>query len=377
MKIIYITDQIYLHGGAEKILIQKLNYWADQFGYDVLLITSQQLGKDPIFELSNKVKRIDLEINYVEGVSFLSKVNLRKFPQHISKLKKAINDFKPDAIFLVSLNIIRYALPFISGKYNIYNEYHTSYYGFQLGYERLSIAGKIKRRLAYALNSFVESFYTNIIFLNKAEYQHYNRKNAVIIPNFFDETANLPVLSKKNQIISLGRLSYQKGYDLLIDVWEIVDREQMGWTLEIFGNGEDQDALLKKIESKNLSHSLHLNPATNQINHKLAESQFYVMSSRFETFPMVLLEAMSNKLPTVSFNCPTGPESMLTQGEDGIIVPNGDIEALAKEILSLMKDENRRNQMGENAGKNVKRFNPQHIMAKWDALIKSNLKTQP
>ncbi|GEP50378.1 glycosyl transferase [Flavobacterium noncentrifugens] len=372
MRIIYITDQVYLHGGAEKILIQKLNYWVEHYGYDVLLITSQQLGKKSFLPLNEKVQWMDLEINYEEGVSFLSLSNLKKFPGHISKLKKAIHDFKPDAVFLISLNIIRYALPFISGKYKIFNEYHTSYYGFELNYERLSFVGKIKRRLSYVLTAFVESFYTKIVFLNDAEYKHYNRKNAVIIPNFFDEIKDLPNLPKKNQIISLGRLCFQKGYDLLIDAWEIVDRERTGWTLEIFGNGEDHKALVQQIEAKKLSHSLHLNPATDQINYKLSESQFYVMSSRFETFPMVLLEAMSNKLPTVSFDCPTGPASMLTPGEDGVLVQNGDVNALAQQIILLIRDEKRRTEMSENALKNVARFNVQHVMELWDKLIKTS-----
>ena len=375
MKILYITDQIYLHGGAEKILIQKLNYWVEWYGYDVLLVTSQQHGKKPFFPLDEKVRWIDLELGYKEGMSFLNPSMFRNFPAHISKVKKIIADFKPDAVFLISLSIIRYVLPFISGKYKTYNEYHTSYYGFQLNYERLSFFDKMKRRFSYAITNFAESFYTKNVFLNQAEFDHYNRKNGVIIPNFFDEIKGLPELPKKNQVISLGRLTYQKGYDLLIDAWEIVDRAQTGWTLEVFGNGEAREALEKMVAAKNLGHSLHLNPATNEINHKLSESQFYVMSSRFETFPMVLLEAMSNKLPTVSFDCPTGPASMLTPGEDGILVPNGDVQALAQQIIGLIGDEKRRVEMGEKALKNVKRFNPKHLMAKWDELIKSNLST--
>jgi len=376
MKIIYITDQIHQHGGAEKILIQKLNYWVEHYGYDVLLVTSQQLGKQPFLPLDEKVQWIDLGINYENGVSFLSVSSLKKFPRHILKLRKTIQDFKPDATFLVSLNMIRFALPFISGKYKIYNEYHTSHYGFGLLYERLSLMHKIKRRVSNALIGFVESFYTNVIFLNEAEFRYYNRKNAVVIPNFFDESKELPVLPKKNQIITLGRLCFQKGYDLLIDVWEIVDREQTGWTLEIFGNGEDHEALAQKIEAKKLSHSLHLNPATDQVNHKLAESKFYVMSSRTDTFPMALLEAMSNKLPIVSFDCPTGPASIITPGEDGILVENGNIEALAQQIIQLIPNEKLQIEMSENAARNVKRFSPKHVMAKWDELIKSNLKAK-
>ena len=372
MKIIYITDQIYLHGGAEKILIQKLNYWVEWYGYDVLLITSEQKGKDPFFKLNDKVQRLDLDVNYEEGVSYLHPKNLKKLPSHISKLKSAIKEFNPDAIFLISLGFIRYILPFISGKHAIYNEYHTSYYGFQLKYDQLSFIHRMKKQLSYLLIDLVESQYTKIVFLNDAEYNHYKRKNAVIIPNFFDEIKVLPTVEKKNQLISLGRLCYQKGYDLLIDVWEIVDREKMGYTMEVYGNGEDHQMLADKIVAKNLGHSLHLNPATNDINQKLTESQFYVMSSRFETFPMVILEALSNGLPVASFDCPTGPASMLVQNEDGVMVENGNISALADAILSLMKNPSRVAEMGRNGAENVKRFNPKQVMEQWNQLIKVN-----
>lgn len=372
MKIIYITDQIYLHGGAEKILIQKLNYWVEWYGYEVLLITSEQKGKAPFFKLNEKVQRLDLAVDYEEGISYLHPKNLKKLPKHISKLKTAISDFNPDAIFLISLGFIRYILPFISGKFPIYNEYHTSYYGFELKYNQLSFIHRLKKQFSYLLIDLVETRYTKIVFLNDAEFNHYKRNNAVIIPNFFDEIKATVSVPKKNQLISLGRLCYQKGYDLLIDVWEIVDREKTGYTLQIYGNGEDHQMLQEKIAAKNLEHSLHLNPATNAINEKLSESQFYVMSSRFETFPMVILEALSNGLPVVSFNCPTGPASMLIQNQDGLMVPNGDIKALADAILLLINDRERAEKMGRAGLENVKRFNPKQVMEQWDQLIRAN-----
>jgi glycosyltransferase involved in cell wall biosynthesis len=285
-----------------------------------------------------------------------------------------IHDFKPDAIFVLSLGFVRYAMPFIAGKFSIYNEYHTSYYGFYLGYRQQSWLGKIKSRLTYKLIDFIESRYTKIIFLNDAEFNHYKRKNSVIIPNFFDEIKQPPQLPKKNQAISLGRLCYQKGYDLLIDAWEIVANENTGWTMEIYGNGEDHDALQKQISAKNLQHGVHLNPATDAVNEKLSESGFYVMSSRFETFPMVLLEAMSNGLPVVSFDCPTGPASMLTPNEDGFLVKDGGIQALAQKIIEMIREAELRHEMGQKALENVKRFNPKAVMKQWDDLIRNNLK---
>jgi len=370
MKILYLTDQIYLHGGAEKILIQKLNHWVEKFGYEVTLVTTQQKGKNPFFRLNPAVKMIDLGIDYTEGVSYFKYANFSKFRTHYKKLKAVINDINPDATFVISQSLLRFITPFAAGKHKIYYEYHTSYYGFQLGYEKLPALKKLKKQISYKVIEAIESKYTNVVFLNQAEYDHYKRKNAVIIPNFFDEIIHPVHCEKKKQVITLGRLSYQKGYDLLIDAWGLIAKEAPDWTLEIFGNGENRSKLEQQIGTKNLGHTIHLNEATDEVNLKLSESAFYVMSSRFETFPMVLLEAMSNKLPVVSFDCPTGPSSMLTINEDGLLAAPGDIRELADKMLEMINNEPLRQIMGDKAARNVTRFNPEMVMKKWDVLIK-------
>ena len=374
MRILYITDQVYLHGGAEKILIQKLNLWVKYFGYEVMLITLQQEGRAPFFPINAQVKHFDLGLVIPEKTSFFTRKNIVDLPDHAKVLKRQIDAFKPDGIFLISLGFVRYILPFIAGRYPIYNEYHTSYYGFQLGYEKLSPLNKIKKKLSYFLIECVENMYTNIVFLNQAEQNHYKRKNGVIIPNFYDDTEPRVKVPKQKQVISLGRLSYQKGYDLLIQAWDLISEEIPGWNLAIFGNGEKHAALQMQISKSKSRNTIELHPATNEVNLKLAASSFYVMSSRFETFPMVLLEAMSNNLPVVSFDCPTGPASILTNGEDSILVENGNIAALAENIKFLMLNEDKRIAMGAKASENVSKLDPKIIMQQWDNLLRKNLK---
>lgn len=373
MRILYITDQIYLHGGAEKILIQKLNYWAEVYQYDVLLVTTQQDGKPSFFELSPKVKHHDLGVKN-HGKSQVHPKNLFQIFGYVKELKSVIHTFNPDAIFLISLSLIRYFLPFIARKYAIFNEYHTSYYGFYLGYQKLSPLQKIKKQILYRVIRFMESFYTKIVFLNHREFEHYKGKNAIVIPNFYDEIKEIPQVEKKNQVIALGRLSNVKGYDILIDAWEMIGEKAPGWTLEIYGNGENHAKLTQQIENKNLSHTVHLNPATDKVNEKLSESAFYAMSSHSETFPMVLLEAMLNGLPTVSFDVPTGPASILTDGEDSILVKADDVKTFAEKMLLLIQDEALRISMGKQAKNNVERFNPKLVMGLWHNLITANKK---
>lgn len=374
MKILYLTDQIHLHGGAEKILIQKLNYWVEYFNYNVTLITTEQRDKKPFFPLNKNVNLIDLKINYIEGVSFFNPTNFLKLPNHYKMLKYEVERLQPDAIFVISRSYVRLLAPLITNGISIFNEYHTSYYSTKLSLENVSIFKKIKIKLVDTFISKIETHYTKIIFLNQEEYDYYNLSNAVIIPNFFDEKVPEILGERKNSIVTLGRLCYQKGYDILIDVWEIVDKKVEGWELNIYGNGNDYESLAQKINDKKFRNPLNLRAATNNINEKLSESSFYVMSSRYETFPMVLLEALSNKLPVVSFDSPTGARNILVNNEDSLLAEPNNISDLATKILLLINNRDLRESMGVKALSNVKRFSAMTVMNKWDDLIKSNKK---
>ncbi|WP_298366204.1 glycosyltransferase family 4 protein [uncultured Lutibacter sp.] len=375
MKILYLTDQIYLAGGAEKILIQKMNYWIEVFNYDVTLITTNQKGHSPFYKLNKAAKLIDLEINYVEGLSFFGPTNFLKLPIHILKLKRELTSLKPDAIFVISKSFVRIITPFLSKDIAIFNEYHTSYYATKLKLETCSFFQKTKTKAIGYINSLIETLYTKIIFLNEEEYNYYNLKNAVVIPNFFDANLSNKSIKKKKSVISLGRLCNQKGFDMLIDAWEIVDKEVIDWELNIYGDGDDFEILNKKIKKIEFNNPINLRLAINNVNEKLMESSFYVMSSRFETFPMVLLEAFSNKLPVISFDSPTGARNIITDMEDGFLIDPYNINQLASKIICLMNDKELRDKMSERALINVKRFNAEKIMKQWDLLIKSNLKS--
>ena len=374
MKLLYVTDQVYLHGGAEKILIQKLNYWADVYGYDVTLLTSVQKGKAPFFPLSSKVKMHDLKMGYPDGTLYHPK-NFYLFRKQFKRLESFIDAYKPDAVFVLSQSLFHIITPFAAKTIPTYYEYHTSWYGFKLGFDRLSGIKKIKAKVIRRIADYAESRYTKIVYLNQAEFDHFKLKNAVIIPNFFDVLEQRQPRNPKKIAISLGRLSFQKGYDLLIEAWKQVDTQIDGWQMHVYGNGELREKLVRDAAAHKFKNPLHFFEAIDNINEKLSQASLYVMSSRFETFPMVLLEALSNQVPVVSFDCPTGPRSILTENEDGLIVPPLDVKALADAIVAIAGDEQKRLSMGAAGLKNVSRFSPESVMQQWDSLIRSNKNT--
>jgi glycosyltransferase involved in cell wall biosynthesis len=120
-----------------------------------------------------------------------------------------------------------------------------------------------------------------------------------------------------------------------------------------------------------MNDNTHLIGATKNIAEEFSKSSIFVLSSRFEGFGLVLAEAMSCGLPCVSFDCPFGPRDIITDGEDGFLVENGNIEALSKSIEQLIADENLRKSMGEKAIINVARYDSSNIMNRWEKLFSS------
>ncbi|MHC1720678.1 MAG: glycosyltransferase family 4 protein [Clostridiaceae bacterium] len=175
----------------------------------------------------------------------------------------------------------------------------------------------------------------------------------------------------KKVVLTVGRLNYQKGYDNLLDAWRIVHRKHPDWTLRIAGTGELEQQLKDQAKDLEIDKSVKFLGQISNVAEEYKNSNIYAMSSRFEGFPMVLLEAMSFGLPVVSFDCQTGPRDMIKDGEDGILVNPGDIKGLAEGINRLIENDSLRKTMSVNARNNIKRFSKENILNKWVQLFEA------
>lgn len=164
-------------------------------------------------------------------------------------------------------------------------------------------------------------------------------------------------------------MSKEKGYDILIDVWNIVFKKHTDWILEIYGEGSERKNLQEKINKLGLKESFLLKGVVKNIQNKYLESSIYVMSSRYEGFGMVLTEAMACGLPVIAFECPCGPKDIIKDNEDGFLIELGNIEQMAEKIEELIVNKEKRKFFGENAKINVQRFSQDKIMNKWKELF--------
>ena len=371
MKIIYCIPQLYRLGGMERIVSIKMNLLVKE-GYDVSVITTDQGNRPFYFELDKRIKHYDLNINYEQntGNRLIKKffLLLYKYYIHRRRLESLLFVLKAD-IVISTFSDEMFILPYIKDGSKKIVEFHFCRNMFKLlsqkGIFHLIDIFKSKRRIR-SLKKF-DSF----VCLSNEDAQNWTELNNVeviynISPLKFSSKATL----KEHRVISVGRYSYQKGYDRLINAWALISKEiPEDWTLHIVGEGCLRQELTDQIKRLGLENSVFLDGVSENISKDYLSSSIAVFTSHYEGFLLALAEAESAGVPVVSFDTPCGPKDIIEDGKDGFLVPNGDISQIAKKIYLLIQDEKLRTIMGRNAYENSKRFNENIIIPQWISLF--------
>ncbi|MGH3665455.1 MAG: glycosyltransferase family 4 protein [Egibacteraceae bacterium] len=196
-----------------------------------------------------------------------------------------------------------------------------------------------------------------------------NDPRIVAMPNAAPDMGGVRAALDNKIVVGAGRLTRQKGFDRLIPAFAQVAAKHPDWQLRIFGSGDEQERLQGQIDELGVGANVSLMGFTRQLPQELGKASVYALSSRFEGFPMVLLEAMSCGLPVTSFDCPTGPSDLVTHGSDGLIVPKGDVDGMAAAIIELVEDDTRRKAMGAAAFETAAEYQTPVLAQRWEALF--------
>ena len=382
MKIAYYLPSLYAPGGLERIVTFKANYLAEHCeGYEVYIITSEQRDRQIHFALSPKVKHIDLDVAFDWPFNQSTIGKLLKYPFRYHKFRKRFTrllmEIRPD----ITLSTIRREVKFIhsiaDGSKKV-GEFHVTRYSYGVGKGGF-FGNMMQKRWDNELQGNLRKLDQFVVLTHEEAAFWPELNNIRVIPNpIITQTERFSECTS-HQVIAVGRYAPQKGFDLLIEAWNIIAKKYPTWKLRIYGDGSLRDSFQQRIDELGMTDSCILEHTVSNIVDKYCESSIFVLSSRFEGFGMVITEAMSCGVPPISFDCSCGPREIINDGKDGLLVENGNIEELAEKIAYLIENEKVRMDMGKQACMNVQRFQMENIVKQWKGLFEelTNNSQQP
>ena len=367
MRLIYVTDAFAVWGGMERVLADKMNIMVEQYGWEVTLLTTNQ-GEHPLtYELHPNVKHIDLGVRLHQEYHFrgfrklLKRRELRQILKN--RIKRAIEDIRPDVIVCVKLDFVS-VLANLKGDIPLIVESHTLCHS-----ENMDEVGMLRRMYIWSLKRSIRKA-DAVVALTEGDandWKAYN-DNVHVIPNVvnLNDSGSYASFEQKS-VIYVGRFSKQKDIDSLLRIWAIIHQQYPDWQLDIYGEGELKDNYLSIIQKMNAN--INVFQPTANIMEVYREHSILLLTSLYEPFGLVFPEAMSCGLPVVAFDCPYGPADIITDGVDGYLIEDRDVELFAQRVGQLISDYDLRVKMGKAGIASSKRYQASCIIPQWIQLF--------
>lgn len=358
MRIVYLYSSLAITGGVERVLVDKMNYLVNHYGYDVYMITSDQ-GQHPVpYQLDEQVHVLDLQIRFHSQYQYRGWKRIlegRRLSQlYHQRLKEKLKEISPDIIVCTTsqdvLGLLR-----IKGNTPLVVECHVNF----------THPDSWLQRARTLFNNYWIGKADAVVTLTQGDannWQHVSR-HVHVIPNivYLNNTGRFSDCASKRAVF-VGRLVEQKGLPYLAKIWRIVNSRYPDWQLDIFGNG--------KMDSiPDIKFFVH--PPTANIIEEYIKSSMLLMTSIYEPFGLVLPEAMSCGLPVVAFDCPFGPTDIIAHESNGFLVSNRNVNRYADYVCQLIESPDLRQSMGVAGVKTSHRYNADRIMPQWQELFVS------
>lgn len=360
MRLLYILPKIKTAGGVARVIAIKANYFVEHFGYEVHILSQNEENEIPFYEFDSEIVFHNM---ILKGNVF------RFFTSFQKQINQKISEIKPDVILVADNGLKAFIFPLIAKrKTPIVFECHGSKF-IEEEVPKKNFIFKSIQKIKYRFKDFGAHKFTRIVALSEENLKEWNVENGVFIPNPSWIKSKKSSDLKNKKVIAIARNSYEKGLDRLLLIWKVIGEKYPDWTLDIYTNDVDSlenEALKLEIESG--INYLHF---VKNIQKKYLKASICVMTSRTEGFPMVLLEAMASGLPCVAYDCPIGPRAILTNAENGFLIPDHNIEMYVEKLSFLIENEEVRLKFGLDAKETSKQYSVKKIMGQWREFLES------
>ena len=373
-KILYIYGGLYTPNGMSAIISQKINYLAENTDNEMYIVLTEHPEKKTFYQLSDKIHRKDIVLNFddLDTMPLVKKIVCYWIKQRKYKrmLTQYLMELRPDITVSITRREINFLTKIKDGSKKV-AEIHFA----RTFYRQFHSSILPKRANKWISKIWMNNLIRNLkqldrfIVLTNEDKQNWTElDNVSVIPNFVTSVSMDKSDCNLKRVIAVGRYSWQKGLDMLINAWQIVYKSHPEWLLDIYGDG-DSDAYQTIADNLGLSSVVRCNPAIRDIHKEYIRSSIFVLSSRYEGLPLVLIEAMGAGLPVVAFSCPCGPKDLIVEGHNGLLVENGNVQQLAAQLLYLINHECDRKSMGEKAVESVNCYTKDIVMKRWVELF--------
>lgn len=337
MNIVFIINSLKKRSGSERVACILANQLIEKFNYDVTIINRDTNFGEVAYPLNEQIR-----VEKISGSQF-------QFYKHLASF---IGQEKPDVVIVHNMGKLSLLCALIPNVNKLVALEHVSFIS--------------RPKFVQLLSKVFYKRIDQVVTLTNCDKDYFDKfhNDVITVPNFSPFLVSNELNYNKKQIVAIGRLTDQKNYIHLLKAWDKIFHMLPDWKLLIYGEGEHEDFLNEYIQSKVIK-NIHLMGNTSDIKSVYEASSFFVMSSKYEGLPMVLIEAQSFGLPIVSYDCPNGPGDVIQDQYNGFLIDNQNIDLLAEKILELTNSPDKLQKFSQNSLINALNYQPEKILNLW------------
>lgn len=355
--ICFVSGDITRSGGTERVgtmVANELAKYKDK--YNIYILSVSKVRKEPFFNIYKNIKQYHI---YEQKVDFK-----KQYIRTVREIRKFIKNNDIDILIDIDIILDMFSIPAtIFTKTKLISWEHFNYYE-NLGVKLRDVGRRLAARYSDYIITITEedkSYFKENLKLKCPIDNIYNPLDSIYKDNEYDVESKI--------ILSAGRLTHQKGFDILIDVAQKVLENHKDWKWIILGEGEDRKILECKIKEYGLENNVILEGNVSNIEDYYKKSAMFVLTSRYEGLGLVLTEAKSYKLPLISFECKVGPKEIINNNNNGYLIDCNKVDEMAEKIIELINNNQLRHEFSRKSSIGIEKFEIKSIINKWRSVL--------